>query len=104
VQDDLRSEYAQIGRERDEASRIHDRARFRFWVRVVLVCWAWTVLGAAVMANAFHIRATVGAFFFPDLMDRAKLWMQAGMLIGTAGSFATLVWAWRTADKRGYFD
>ena len=56
------------------------------------------------MANAFHIQASVGAFFFPDRMDVAKLWLQAGMLIGTGGAFATLIWAWRTANKRGYFD
>jgi hypothetical protein len=26
------------------------------------------------------------------------------VFVGTAGAAATLIWAWRTADKRGYFD
>jgi hypothetical protein len=104
VQDDLREEYARIGHERDAAGRAHDRQRFWFWVKVAGVCWVWTIIGGAIMANAFHINATVGQFFFPDLMDRAKLWLNAGILVGTGGSFATLVWAWRAADRRGYFD
>ena len=104
MQNDLRDEYARIGHERDEAGRLHDRAKFWFWVRVAVVCWVWTIIGGAVMANAFHIRATVGQFFFPDLMDEAKLWLEGGLFIGTAGPFVTLIWAWRTASKRGYFD
>jgi hypothetical protein len=56
------------------------------------------------MANAFHIQAAVGQFFFPDLMDEAKLWLQGGLLVGTAGPLGTLIWAWRSASKRGYFD
>ena len=104
MQEDLRAEYAEIGRERDESGRVHDRQRFWFWVRVALGCWAWTIVGAAIMANAFHIQAVVGPFFFPDRMDVARLWLQGGLLIGTAGPFATLIWGWRTANKRGYFD
>ena len=37
-------------------------------------------------------------------MDEAKLWLQGGLLIGTAGPFAALLWAWRAANRRGYFD
>ena len=101
---DLRKEYARIGAERDQAGRAHDRQRFWFWVKVGCACWGWSLVGAAVAFNSLHIRASVGQFFFPDAMETAKMWMNAGILIGTGGPFATLVWAWRTADKRGYFD
>jgi hypothetical protein len=103
MQNDLRDEYAQIGFERDAAGRIHDRQRFWFWVKVAGACWVWTIIGGAVMARAFRINASVGPFFFPDLVDVANLWLKAGILIGTGGSVTTLVWAWRAADKRGYF-
>ena len=56
------------------------------------------------MAQGFHMNATVGQFYFPDVMDRAKLYLDSGVFVGTAGAFATLMWAWRTASKRGYFD
>jgi hypothetical protein len=101
---DLRSEYHRIGRERDAAGRVHDREKFWFWVKLAGACWVWTIIGGIVMANAFHINATVGHFFFPELMDRANLWLQAGLLIGTAGPFGTLLWGWRAASKRGYLD
>jgi hypothetical protein len=104
VQPDLREEYARIGAERDLEGRAFVRQRFWFWVKVACVCVVWNIIGGAVMANAFHINATVGQFFFPDLMETAQLWLKGGILIGTGGATATLVWAWRTADKRGYFD
>ena len=56
------------------------------------------------MGMGFHMNATVGPFYFPDLMDRARLYIDTGVFVGTAGAFATLMWAWRTAAKRGYFD
>jgi hypothetical protein len=104
VQEHLRSEYAEIGRERDAAGRIHDRERFWFWVRIAALCWVWVAAGAVVMAMGFHMNATVGQFYFPALMDRAKLYVDTGVFVGTAGAFVTLVLAWRIADKRGYFD
>jgi hypothetical protein len=104
VQDDLRSEYAQIGRERDAAGRIHDRQRFWFWVRVAVVCWLWVMTGGFIMALGFHMNAAIGQFYFPDLMDRAQLYVNTGVFVGTTGAFATLMLAWRTAAKRGYFD
>jgi hypothetical protein len=104
VHNDLRSEYAQIGRERDEAGRLHDRQRFWFWVRIAAVCWIWVAIGAAVMGIGFHMNASVGQFYFPELMDRARLYVDTGVFVGTAGAFGTLMWAWRTAAKRGYFD
>ena len=100
----LLAEYAQIGRERDEAGRVHDRQRFWFWVRIAAVAWVWVIVGAAIMANGFHLNAVVGPFYFPDVMDRAKLWFQTGAFVGTAGPLVTFLWAWRTAGKRGYLD
>ena len=104
MQSDLRDEYARIGQDRDAAGRVHDRERFWFWVRVAAICWAWTIVGAIVMANAFRINAVAGPFYFPDAMDLAKLWLQGGLLIGMGGTLATLIWGWRAASKRGYFD
>ena len=100
----LRDEYAQIGRERDESGRVHERERFWFWTRVVAVSWIWVIAGAVIMAQGFHLNAVVGQFYFPDVMDRAQLYVETGVLVGTAGAFATLVWGWRTATKRGYLD
>ena len=104
MQDDLRSEYEQIGRERDAAGRIHDRQRFWFWVRVAAACWVWVAIGGVIMAQGFHLNAVVGPFYFPDVMDRAQLYVDTGVFVGPAGAFVTLIWAWRTASKRGYFD
>ena len=104
MQDDLRSEYAQIGRERDAAGRLHDRERFWFWVRVALAGWIWVIVGGVIMALGFHMNAAVGPFYFPGVMDRAQLYVDTGVFVGTAGAFVTLIWAWRKANKRGYFD
>lgn len=104
MQDDLREEYARIGNERTLAGRDHDRARFWFWARIAAVCWIWVVIGGVIMAQGFHMNATVGPFYFPDVMDTAKLVVETGVFVGTAGAAATLIWGWRTADKRGYFD
>lgn len=104
VQDDLRHEYSRIGAERDAFGRAHDREKFWFWVRIAAACWVWVIIGGVVMAQGFHMNAAIGAFYFPDVMDRAKLYVDSGVFVGTAGAFATLVWSWRTASKRGYFD
>jgi len=56
------------------------------------------------MAVGFHMNATIGPYFFPDVMDRAELYVKTGVFVGTTGAFATLMWAWRAAAKRGYFD
>lgn len=100
----LRTEYAEIGRERDAAGRVHDRERFWFYVRIGAVCWAWVVVGGLIMAQGFHMNAVVGQFYFPDVMDRAQLWVDTGATVGSAGAFATLMWGWRAASKRGYLD
>ncbi len=102
MQDDLRSEYAEIGRERDDAGRVHDRLRFWFWVRVSALAWVWVIIGGAIMAQGFRLNAVVGSFYFPDVMDRARLWMNTGIFVGTTGAFATFMWAWRIASKRGF--
>jgi hypothetical protein len=62
MQQDLRNEYSRIGKERDDAGRIHDRERFWFWVRIAVVCWVWVIIGAVVMAQGFHMNATIGPF------------------------------------------
>ena len=104
MDENLRTEYARIGRERDEAGRVHDRHRLWFWVRVAAIAWAWVVAGVLILGQGLHINATVGQFYFPDAMDRAKLWFQAGIFVGTAGPVGTYMWAWRAASKRGYLD
>ena len=104
MQDDLRSQYAQIGRERDAEGYVHDRQRFWFWVRVSAVACVWVMIGGVIMARGLNINAVVGPFYFPDVMERARLWMSTGIFVGTTGVFATYMWAWRTGSKRGYFD
>lgn len=104
MQPDLRAEYDRIGKERDEAGRVADRERFWFFVRIAVICWVWVIVGMLIMAQGFRINATVGPFFYPDLMDRATLYLEAGVFIGTAGAAGTLIWGWRTANHRGYVD
>lgn len=104
MQVNLRDEYTRIGQERDAAGREFDRSKLWFFVRIGAVCWAWTIAGAVVMAQAFHIDASVGQFYFPERMETAQLWMKGGLLIGTGGPLGTLIWGWRTAGRRGYFD
>lgn len=101
---DLRAEYAQIGRERDDAGRIADRERFWFFVRVAAICWVWVIVGGFIMAQAFHIRATVGQFYFPGLMAKAEAYLKTGVFVGTAGPLATIIIGWRKAAQRGYLD
>jgi hypothetical protein len=100
----LRSEYEEIGRERDQAGRVADRERFWFFVRLAGVCWAWVVVGSLVMAQGFHINATVGQFYFPGLMAKAEAYLKGGVFVGTAGPLATLIIGWRKASARGYLD
>ena len=71
---------------------------------MAVICWMWVVVGGVVMAMGFHMNAAIGQFYFPDLMDRAQLYVNTGVFVGTTGAFATLMWAWRIAAKRGYFD
>jgi hypothetical protein len=104
VDPQLRTEYAQIGRERDAAGRLADREKFWFFVRLAGICWLWVVVGGVVMAQAFHIRASVGQFYFPDLMDKANAYLKTGVFIGTAGPLGTLIAGWRVGARRGYFD
>jgi hypothetical protein len=104
VDPQLRKEYAQIGSERDAAGRLADREKFWFFVKLAAACWGWVAVGAVVMAQGFHINAVVGQFYFPDLMDRAQLWVEAGGLIGVAGPLGTLIYGWRVASRRGYLD
>lgn len=104
MQPELREEYARIGAERDAAGRMADRERFWFFVRVAAICWIWVVIGAVVMAQAFHINATVGGIYFPKQMAKAHAYLQTGVFIGTAGPLATLIIGWRKASERGYLD
>ena len=104
MQADLRDEYARIGRERDATGRLADRERLWFFVKVGAICWLWVIAGAVVMAQGFHVNATVGGFYFPKLMARAESFVSAGVFIGTAGPLATLIWGWRIAARRGYLD
>lgn len=101
---ELRSQYARIGRERDEAGRVADREKFWFFVRLAGVCWAWVAVGGVIMAQAFHINAVVGQFYFPGLMDKANAYLKTGVFIGIAGPLGTLIAGWRIAARRGYFD
>lgn len=104
MQNDLRTEYKKIGEERDAMGRVVDRERFWFFVRVACIAWTWVIIGGAIMAQAFHIQAAVGQFYFPRLMDKADAYLKAGLLIGTAGPLGTLIIGWRKATQRGYLD
>jgi hypothetical protein len=101
---DLRSEYERIGAERDEAGRVADRERFWFFVRLAGICWLWVIAGGVIMAQGFHINATVGQFYFPGLMAKAEAWLKGGLFVGTAGPLGTLIVGWRRARARGYLD
>ena len=104
MQEDLRREYEQIGQERDEASRLAAREKRRFFVKVAVICWVWTVIGLVLVGRSFNINATIGNLYFPGLMQKAGLYMSAGLFVGTAGPIATLIVGWRKATERGYLD
>lgn len=104
MQSDLRTEYKKIGEERDAMGRIADRERFWFFVRVACIAWVWVIIGGVVMAQAFHIQAAVGQFYFPGLMGKAEAYLMGGVFIGTAGPLGTLLVGWRKATHRGYLD
>jgi hypothetical protein len=100
----LRTEYEQIGREKQEAGKEADRTRVRFFAGVAGVCWVWVMIGMVLVGESFHINATVGQFYYPALMARAQAYFSGGIFIGTAGPIGTLLWAWRRAIARGYLD
>ena len=87
----LTSEYERIGAERDHAGRLADRERFWFFVRLAGICWLWVIVGGLMLAQGFHINATVGQFYFPGLMAKAEAWLKGGLFVGTAGPLATLI-------------
>ena len=55
-------------------------------------------------SESVKLRVADDVIYYPDLMDGAWLWVNGGVLIGTGGSLATLIWGWRAASRRGYLD
>ena len=104
MQPDLRADYQRIGEERDAAGAIADREKLWFFVRLGAFCWAWVAVGGVMMARGLHINATIGPFYFPGLMDRAEMWFNSGLFVGTAGPLMTLIFGLRRATHRGLLD
>lgn len=101
---DVRAEYQRIGSERDAAGRQFDRERLLFMVLTVVYCWVWTIAGLALIGMSFHVHATIGWIELPRQMAIAKAYFWGGVLVGTGGAFATLVYRWRQAMERGMLD
>jgi len=80
------------------------RERRRLALQVVGWCWIWVVIGGLLMAESFHINATVGWIYFPKLMDRAQGFFLGGLFIGTAGPLISLLVGWRRAMGRGLLE
>jgi hypothetical protein len=76
----------------------------RFALSTLAWCWLWVVIGGVLMAKSFHVNATVGWVYFPNLMARAELLFNTGLFIGTAGPLGTLLVAWRKAMNRGLLE
>jgi hypothetical protein len=101
---DVKAEYERIGSERDAAGRVFDRERRVFMMMTLVYCWIWTIAGLALMAISFHVHATIGWIELPRQMLIAKSYFYGGILVGTGGAFATLVYRWRRAMDRGMMD
>ena len=80
------------------------RERCRFAFQILGWCWLWVLVGGLLMAQAFHIDATVGWIYFPKLMAKAEAYFQAGLFIGTAGPLASLLIGWRRAVVQRLLD
>jgi hypothetical protein len=80
------------------------RERRRFMVRTLAWCWLWVIIGGLLMGKSFHIDATVGWIYYPQLMAKAEGYFQGGLFIGTAGPLASLLIGWRRAVSRGLLD
>ena len=84
--------YAEIAERHEREDRIDRRARRWFWVRVLLVCWLWAVLGLLLGGYAFYTTD-------PEI---GRISMLAGQLVTFAGVLGTLGWAWLRSEARGW--
>ena len=75
---------------REEAQDTRDRRWF--WVRVILLCWLWALLGLGCAAFAFHTND-------PEL---GMVFMYAGQLVTLVGVLGTLGWSLAASEKRGW--
>jgi hypothetical protein len=84
--------YAEIAARHAREDREDARSRRWFWVRVLLVCWAWVGVGLALEAYAFYTTD-------PEIGHIALL---AGQIVGFAGVLGTLGWAAIQSEARGW--
>lgn len=86
-----------------DARDVKHEAR-RLMLQTAAWCWIWVIIGGALMGVSFHINATIGWIYFPNLMARAQGFFVGGLFIGTAGPLVSLLVAWRRAMIRGLLD
>ena len=81
----------ELARRRFAEHREADSDTRRDYVRTALACWAWCMLGIALIALSLHLTdATIAEALF---------W--SGLGIGNAGMIFTLLGAYRRGEKRG---
>ncbi len=81
-----------IGEERLAAQLLADRERRRLWLRTGILCVAWPLIGLSLLAWSLHTTNLV--------YGQIAFW--AGLGAGDGGTLFTLVYAWRTAERRGW--
>src|SRR5205823_3645002 len=96
--------HQRIADEYEADARDAKRERWRFMLRTLAWCWLWVMIGGVLMAESFHLNATVGWIYFPHLMARAQGFFIGGLFIGTAGPVVSLLVAWRRAMSRGLLE
>ena len=80
----------QIGEQRLAAQLQADRDRRRLWLRTLILCVMWSLLGLSLIAWSLH---TTDAFY-------GELAFWAGLGIGDGGTLLTLVSGWHTAERK----
>lgn len=84
--------YADIAARNEREERLDARTRRWFWVRAILLCWMWALIGLFLGAFAFH---TTDA-------ELGHISMLAGELVTLVGVLGTVAWAVHESAKRGW--
>ena len=81
-----------IGDERLAAEMQALRDRRRLWLRTIVVCVVWQMVGLFLVAWSFH---TTSLYY-------GTLAFWTGLGVGDGGTLFTLVAAWRTGMRKGW--
>ena len=93
--------HARIAAEYEADALDIKRERRRLALQTLGSCWLCVIVGAGLMGESFHINATVGWIYYPRLMAKAQAFFSAGLFVGVAGPFASLVIGAQRAMSRG---